>query len=266
MSENYEAPASPDGPDFRDHTDIAAIELSTALRSLYLIDADPYLRMQALNVAIIDKFILSLEGEALEYFHREDRWPVEMVFLSAQTQMWIFATFELLRTWNERNNKVLRLVANNGKGTGFDDRIASLERERGFPEIGRRMQAETLKRVATDRALQAKIDEDRRQIHTLLSRMKLLRVTLAKHQYAGHPTSVATAPGVGRPDIWTGSLSYELEKEGFSIGEMSRRAIGDAIRALPDRSHVPTTAEIEEFDTLMKFKLKGSPFDAGPAG
>jgi hypothetical protein len=50
-----------DAPDYGDPGDISESELRTALCDLRLLDDDPYLRMQALNLSVVDQFVMSLE-------------------------------------------------------------------------------------------------------------------------------------------------------------------------------------------------------------
>jgi hypothetical protein len=50
-----------DIPDFRGPEEIEATELSHALGSLHLLGDDPFLRMQAFNLSLVDHFIMGLE-------------------------------------------------------------------------------------------------------------------------------------------------------------------------------------------------------------
>jgi hypothetical protein len=53
-------------PDYRDPGDIREPELRIALCGLNLLGDDPYLRMQALNLSIVDQFVMGLEYEAIK--------------------------------------------------------------------------------------------------------------------------------------------------------------------------------------------------------
>ena len=78
---------------------------------LHLLGDDPYLRMQAYNLSIVDQFIMQIESELLRsWFQEEQRSPADGMFVSAQSQMWIFAAYELLRTWRERSKDVIKFV------------------------------------------------------------------------------------------------------------------------------------------------------------
>jgi hypothetical protein len=61
---------------------------------------DAFLRMQAFNLSLVDHFVMRLELQLHRArFNEEKGLGGDTAFLSAQTQMWIFAVYELLRTW-----------------------------------------------------------------------------------------------------------------------------------------------------------------------
>jgi len=92
-----------DGPTYRLPETIAQSELRAALDSLALFGSDPNFRNQAFNIALVDEFIMKLELNLLRQQFQEERTPiVEAAFVSAQSQMWIFAAYELMRTWRQR--------------------------------------------------------------------------------------------------------------------------------------------------------------------
>ena len=105
-----------DLPEYRDPEEIAGFELSDALNTLHLLGGDPYLRMQAFNLSVVDQFIMGLEYDTLRKLHEEESTPgpEEAMFLSAQSQMWVFAAYEILRTWRARARDVLKLDKNGG--------------------------------------------------------------------------------------------------------------------------------------------------------
>ena len=83
-----------DIPDFRGAEEIEATELSHALGSLHLLGDDPFLRMQAFNLSLVDHFIMGLEIQLHRArFNEEKGLAGDTAFLSAQTQMWIFAVY-----------------------------------------------------------------------------------------------------------------------------------------------------------------------------
>jgi len=85
-------------PSFRPHTDITSHELTSTLHSLVLLRDDMYLGLQVTNLAVVDQFIMNLEHHTLQEYVQTDKTPPTTMFLNAQSQMWIFAAYELLRT------------------------------------------------------------------------------------------------------------------------------------------------------------------------
>src|SRR4051812_45373896 len=95
-----------DFPNYRDPDQVKESELRTALCGLRLLGDDLYLRMQAVNLSLVDQFVMRLEYDTLRKLNDEESTPVpEAAFLSAISQMWIFAAYELLRTWRQRTKE-----------------------------------------------------------------------------------------------------------------------------------------------------------------
>jgi hypothetical protein len=104
-----------DFPCYRAPEEINVNEMLGALKTLHLLNRDLYLRMQAFNVSIVDQFIMDLEHDVLRKLDNEESTPMpEVTFLSAQSQMWIFAVYELLRTWRERARDAVQLFEHGG--------------------------------------------------------------------------------------------------------------------------------------------------------
>jgi len=97
-----------DLPNYRTADEIPSSEISVALSSLCFLGGDPYLAMQITGIAIVDQFIMGIEYDVLRELHETERTPPATVFLSAQTQMWIFAVYELLRTWLEQAKDIIK--------------------------------------------------------------------------------------------------------------------------------------------------------------
>src|SRR5258706_2878011 len=73
-----------------------------ALSSLPLFD-DIYLKMQATNLDVVDDFLEQQEHQLLEELFEQERTPIPItVFVTALSQMWGFAVYELMRTWRQR--------------------------------------------------------------------------------------------------------------------------------------------------------------------
>jgi hypothetical protein len=239
-----------DTPTYRTPEEIDATELTSALNALHLLADDMFLRTQATHLAVVDHFITELEYQLLrKQFHEEPISSTESLFLAAQSQMWIFAAYELLRTWRERAKHVLKLHRNGG----LELKIKALEQELGFQHWGRKSRADQLKMVLNDPSIIAKIEDDIRITHIPFVQLEALRVALAKHEVGGNKKSVANAPGFGRVNRWCGSVDYEHECNGAILGYISRRNIAESLRALSDRSHPPPSdKDLAEFDEFMK--------------
>ncbi len=238
-----------DLPDYRGPQEIDGLELSTALCTLHLLGGDPYLRMQAFNLSVVDQFIMKLEYDTLRKLNDEESTPMpKATFLSAQSQMWIFAAYEVLRTLRGRAADVIKWHENGGLKLKID----ALEKELGYVHPGRKMRANQLRQVLDDPTIIDKIKSDLRLVHIPFARIEYVRVALAKHEVRGNKSSVAYAAGYGRINRWCGSLDYELESDGAILGIISRRDIADELRAISDRSKPPTDEDIASFDMFMK--------------
>jgi hypothetical protein len=169
------------------------------------------------------------------------------MFLSAQSQMWIFAAYELLRTWRQRAKDVIKLH----KSGGLNLKIRALEREVGYTHIGRELRATQLRHVLKEPMLVDKISEDLCSTYIPFSRIEFVRIALAKHEIRGNHKSIAHAPGYGRINPRCGSLEYELEKGGVILDYISRRDIANELRGISDRSSVPSEADLASFDASM---------------
>jgi hypothetical protein len=234
---------------YRHPEEIDQSELRQALIALPLLGDDMFLRMQALNLAIVDPFIMELEGDVLQKLIQEDRTPVpETAFLSAQAQMWIFAAYELLRTWRGRVRKI-REWTQNGR---LEAERRALELDVGYLHPARKMRAEQIRRVQQNPAVIDRINDALRAMHIPFARLEALRMSMAKHEIKGRPGSVALRPGYGRINQWSGSLDYELENGHYSMGFISRRDIADELRQLGKPGPLPSDELLKQFDDYMR--------------
>src|SRR5690242_18750424 len=66
-----------------------------------------YLNMQAMNIAMTDIDMREMEGALLYEYMETERTPtMSAMRVSAWSQMWVFAFYELLRTWRQRAKQV----------------------------------------------------------------------------------------------------------------------------------------------------------------
>lgn len=257
MEEDDLSDPNEDAESYRDPESIESFELTKGLTSLEMFNADPYLRMQAFNLTIVDQFIMGLEYETLRKYHAEDSPPFpELAFLSAQSQMWIFAAYELLRTWRERAKDIVKWC-NTG---GLALKLESLEKDLGYAHFGRKFLADHLRKVKSDPSIKDKILVSLRTTHILFAQIEHLRVSLAKHEVSHHAKRTpAYTPGYGRLNMWCGSLEYELSADSGVFGQISRRDIADAIRTFGDSNDAPSDKDIAEFDRMMNEMHRAPP-------
>jgi hypothetical protein len=244
--EEYEA-FHDDRPRYSDASELGGMEIPAALQSLTLF-RDPYLSMQAFNLAIVDGFLNGLEQQVLGRLFAEERTPVDdAMFLNAQSQMWIFAAYEVMRTWRQRAKDVIKWHANGG----LQLKLAALEEDQGFHHPGNASRAAMLRDVIADPGLVDGLRDDLKRTHVLFARMEYLRVSLAKHEVSGKAKMLAIAPGYGRINSWCGALDYELNSGRYIHGYINRRDIADSLRAIPCLL-VPSDEELDSFDAFMK--------------
>ncbi len=224
--EHYDDYIADQDPSFRSHTDITPDELTTALRSLELLGGEMHLGLQVTNLTVVDQFIMGVEHHILQEYFRTDKTPPETMFLNAQSQMWIFAAYELLRTWRARAKDIIKWAENGG----LELKAKSLEEDQGFLHSGRQMRAKQLREVATNPSMIETIKTDLRRAHIPFSRIEHLRVSLAKHEVRGRRNSVAYAPGYPTEPVLEARLVAMLggrAAETVVLGSASSGAGGD---------------------------------------
>ena len=244
--DEFEIDDHSDGPKYRELCEFDGSELPSALRSLHMLGDHPYLSTQSFNLGVVDMFITQLEYHVLKEYHREERAPETAVFLAAQSQMWIFAAYELMRTWRGRARDAIKLHETGGLG----HKIAALRKDVGFLHTGRQMYADQLAGLINSPTLVARLRDDLRITHIPFGQHDLIRVALAKHEVKGKRNSIANGPGYGRINQECGSLDYEMEVGRVVIGYISRRDIADGLRAVRSRL-IPSDEDLKSFEQFM---------------
>jgi hypothetical protein len=222
-----------------------APHIHVALLGLPLFDG-LYLRMQATNVSIVDRMIEPMESDLLHELIERERTPIPAVMaVSAMSQMWMFAVYELLRTWRQRVQSLLRTYETI-RGLARDQQMAALEIEANSVQSAREdanlaldMQRESVLRLGEDG-----FAENLRVAYSLIEpifrRIESLRVTLAKHEVPKSRGLVAFAPGYGRIDSFTGSIYWQIDLKDNTVDVINRRSIADDLKGLrldtPDRN------------------------------
>jgi hypothetical protein len=201
-----------------------------------LLKDDLYIGMQAMNLAIVDSMIEEMEDDLLaEYIHLE-RTPIDSVMaVSALSQLWIFGLYELLRTWRQRLQIVLKFADQTAilRDEDRESLIASKEKELtqpaeyrfgGPPHVGAFRKA-TLDVEYRD-TLQTALDRS----EIPFRRIEALRVHLAKHEV---PKKSLYGVGAGYSRInYDGSIQYHVPLGGNEVDTITRRQIAADIRDL----------------------------------
>ena len=237
-----------DAPRYGSASSVEAGALRRALCGWTLLGDDPFLSGQAFNLAIVDQWLTELEEQLRRKLFQEDRTPVsEAAFVSTQSQMWIFAAYELLRTWRQRAVDMRRWARNGG----LETKLAVLREDRGFRHFGREIRAGQIESVIENPGRIDAIGDDLKRTHIPFTRLEAIRILLAKHEVRRRRNSVALHPGYGRINQWCGALDYELEAGGVSLGTINRRDVAEELRALPE-AEVPDDDDLASFDAFMR--------------
>lgn len=235
-----------DGPPYTDVANINPGTLTHAMSRLVMFD-DPFLRMQATNLDMIDAFLNQREHKLMRALIEEDGTPQNTAFVAALSQMWIFAAYELLRTWKQRAKDTKKLIA----AGRVEPRLAEIEKNLGYRHAASEMRASQLRRIAAMPDALTVIDADLRRIHVTFGMMNMLRMSLAKHEVAGVRDSVAFAPGYGRINRWYGAIDYELSWDAGVFDTVNRRDFAEGLRGMWLQE--PQSAEeLARFDQALK--------------
>jgi len=173
---------------------------------------------------LVDFYLRDLELALLREYIDKERTPVQSaMFVSALSQMWIFAVYELLRTWRQmvrelQNGPTASQPLPHGAAAGLN--------------ISEDIRRHHRTKYANDPEFQAEIESARKRIDPLFKRIDSLRINLAKHEIKGIRGSIAPAPGYGRIDMLDGSIYWMVDLGDNAVDIVSRRAIADELRAI----------------------------------
>lgn len=205
------------------------------MRELVFFD-DVFLNMQAINVAVIDPMITQAELSLLREWFEIERTPLESAMqVSALSQMWVFALYELLRTWRERI-KYLRTQQKNGMLKQYAERVrAKADKDHHLAAQFRAIHAE---QVLKDPGVLAHAEVQRAAVDPVWKAVEAVRINLAKHGAPGGGPNIPVAPGYGRINMLCGAMDFQITidtNETYFV--VNRRDIADALRAtkLPER-------------------------------
>jgi hypothetical protein len=203
--------------------------LTMQWQKLVLFD-DVFLNMQGMNVGIVDNIITKHEYALLREYIEIEKTPLGSAMLvSALSQMWTFALYEVLRLWRGRGHN-LKKWFNNG---GIESKIQHLKSTEGIEEvnIARMIRISQLEQYRDEPEMRETLERQRGIINHAFEVIELYRVNLAKHSTPGKDNMFPRAPGYGRINMLCGSMDYELADKKGDYYRVNRRDIADFLRA-----------------------------------
>lgn len=221
--------------------------LAEALKSLTLFSTDMNLVSQAMNLTIVDEFVMGLEYDYLRAKFNEASTPYDSIFLSAQSQMWLFSAYEVMRTWMQKAKGYVHTA----KNSGLHLKLESLKRDRGYVNYTALQKADEVQALIDDFTLLEALENDLARTNFLFIRLETLRVALAKHEVRKRPNAIMVGSTLGYMNRECGSLEYQMNSGMVIQGNISRRDIADGIRAIPE-STVPTPDEVKSYEQFMR--------------
>ncbi|WP_194289336.1 MULTISPECIES: hypothetical protein [Pseudomonas] len=234
-------------PSYLDPDQIPQYALGEALKSLTLFSTDMNLVSQAMNLTIIDEFVMDLEYDYLRAKFNETSNPYDSIFLSAQSQMWIFSAYEVMRTWIDKAKGYVKTA----KNSGLHLKLKDLKRDRGYVNYTALQKADEVQALIDDPSLVKTLEDDLARINFLFIQLETLRVALAKHEVRKRPNAMMVGGTVGYMNRECGSLEYQMNSGMVIQGNISRRDIADGIRAIPN-FEVPTAEDLVSFEKFMR--------------
>lgn len=184
---------------------------------------DLFLSMQGQNVMLVDFYLRDLERGLMRRYIEIEKTPFpETLIVSALSQMWVFALYELLRTWRQRVRDLKQEARKPPQPP---------TQETPLSEVALMFRNDQLERVRNDAAFVTEIDEAYARIEPLFRRIEALRMNLAKHEVPKMKGVPAMAPGYGRIDLMSGSIQWQVDLGENVVDLISRRDIADYLRA-----------------------------------
>lgn len=213
-----------------------APSLTDALQSLPILRDDMYLRLQALNVGLVDSILTDWERVLLAEYHDEESTPIATAtVVAAVSQLWVFGLYELLRTWRQRVSDVLSFATwvNTIPANERQQRIEDKKREIGEaatdPSFADAAIAPAFESAATDAEFRSSVRLALDRSEVPYRRLEAVRVHLAKHEVP-KSGSYGVAPGYSRIDEITRSILWEVPLGNNEIELTSRRSLVDGCR------------------------------------
>jgi hypothetical protein len=189
---------------------------------------DLFLNMQGQNVMLVDFYLHDLERDLLHLYVESERTPFpDVLIVSALSQMWIFALYELLRTWRQRVRD-LKQEAQRVAGP-----VPPADEDEGnIADLAMLFRDGQLKRLREDPSFEIELNDACERIEPLFRRIEALRMNLAKHEVPKMKGVPALAPGYGRIDMTSGSMMWQVDLGDMEVDIVSRRNLADQLREI----------------------------------
>jgi hypothetical protein len=199
----------------------------------------------------VDDFLEGQEAQLLRDYVETDRTPIPAaLFLSALSQMWVFAAYELLRIWRQRVQEIIKWAKKLETLDGGERQAAVAQKRQEIERRASEAREADLRWQLFERADDARfVDELRSAVNRselVFHAVEAVRVTLAKHEVPRREGAYAAAPGYARIDMSNGSMRWQLELGRNEIEIVSRRGLADALRALAKQNHRLLPARVQE--------------------
>ena len=195
-------------------------------RRLAMLENDLYLGMQGMNVGITDAVITDWEYSLLREYIEIERTPTELALhVSAFSQMWTLAVYEVMRIWRDRVFQFRTWHVN----SGIDQAISNLSDDEPL-NMTKNVRKKLLERFRDDATFRDRSDSEWQIFEPVYRSTELLRMNLAKHAAPGNNSVMPRAPGYGRINSYCGAMDYEVIDREENYYFMNRRDIAEGLR------------------------------------
>jgi hypothetical protein len=178
-----------------------------------------------------------LEQGLWDLYMETERTPrPEATLVSALSQMWVFALYELLRTWRQRLREPIEYGKKLRSGGESEKKTLIAENRKRLQELGALaiggayIHEHAFERVEDDDNVLERLESARDGLEPIFRDIELIRVTLAKHEIPKGKGMIASAPGYGRIETLTGSITWHVVLKDGSTTMISRRNISEGLR------------------------------------
>jgi len=153
--------------------------------------------------------------------------------VSALSQMWIYAAYEILRMWRDRKFEFKKLQKNGGISPKINSMIDDPQ------NLTLKTRKEQMLRFQDNAEYRERINYVWDGIKELFRAIELLRINQAKHCAPGKDNIIPRSPGYARINDWCGAMDYQLIVKKMLNTEidsgglytyLNRRDIADALR------------------------------------